>query len=559
MRKLLIALGALAVLAGAGYAFRLQLLLLAAPIMIEWRDGPVGPNIEIAWPRGPEQPTAPPSRRLPNIVVILADDLGFNDISFYNGGAADGSLQTPHIDSIARDGAVFTNGYAANAVCAPSRASIMTGRYSTRFGFEFTPVYKIIASILRLMDQQAGHHGPQSVIHDDALEDYPDDIRDMGMPAAERTMAEVLRERGYHTGHIGKWHLGGSEGEVPEDQGFHNSLNLRSLLYLPVDSPDVVNARIHHDPIDNMVWTVARYEAAFNGGPSFEPRGYLTDYYTDEAVRFIDANRHRPFFLYLAHWGIHNPLQALRSDYEALSHIEDHKLRVYAAMIRALDRGVGKVLDRLREHGLDENTIVVFSSDNGGAQYVGLRDINKPFRGWKLTHFEGGTHVPYFVKWPARIRPGTVLRQPVGHIDLLPTLASAAGVRDLTKGVPDGIIDGVSLLPWLQNPARRDAPHDTLFWLQGNLRTVLHKGWKLIHSGRLNKHWLFDLRNDPTEQTNLAETEPQRVRELVALLDAHAAGQAEPLWDNIIEGVTPIDKHGGLPYEEGDEYLYWPN
>ena len=308
-----------------------------------------------------------------------------------------------------------------------------------------------------------------------------------------------------------------------------------------------------------MVWTVARYEAAFNGGPSFEPRGYLTDYYTDEAVRFIDANRHRPFFLYLAHWGIHNPLQALRSDYEALSHIEDHKLRVYAAMIRALDRGVGKVLDRLREHGLDENTIVVFSSDNGGAQYVGLRDINKPFRGWKLTHFEGGTHVPYFVKWPARIRPGTVLRQPVGHIDLLPTLASAAGVRDLTKGVPDGIIDGVSLLPWLQNPARRDAPHDTLFWLQGNLRTVLHKGWKLIHSGRLNKHWLFDLRNDPTEQTNLAETEPQRVRELVALLDAHAAGQAEPLWDNIIEGVTPIDKHGGLPYEEGDEYLYWPN
>ena len=220
MRKLLIALGALAVLAGAGYAFRLQLLLLAAPIMIEWRDGPVGPNIEIAVAAsGPEQPTAPPSRRLPNIVVILADDLGFNDISFYNGGAADGSLQTPHIDSIAQDGAVFTNGYAANAVCAPSRASVMTGRYSTRFGFEFTPVYKIIASILRLMDQQAGHHGPQSVIHDDALEDYPDDIRDMGMPAAERTMAEVLRERGYHTGHIGKWHLGGSRGRGARGPG----------------------------------------------------------------------------------------------------------------------------------------------------------------------------------------------------------------------------------------------------------------------------------------------------------------------------------------------------
>src|SRR5690606_32103926 len=163
------------------------------------------------------------------------------------------------------------------------------------------------------------------------------------------------------------WHLGGVNGYRPEDQGFDDSLYMAGLSYRPADAPDVVNAPLEFDPIDRMVWASARYSAQFNGSDPFEPNGYLTDYYTDEAVRVIEANRHRPFLLYLAHWGVHNPLQARREDYQALAHIDDHALRVYAAMITALDRGVGRVLEALEANGLTENTLVLFTSDNGGA------------------------------------------------------------------------------------------------------------------------------------------------------------------------------------------------
>ena len=139
----------------------------------------------------------------------------------------------------------------------------------------------------------------------------------------------------------------------------------------------------------------------FRSGPAFEPEGHVTDYYTDQAVKVIEANRNRPFFLYLAHWAIHTPLQSTRDDYEAYPHIESHTERTYAGMIRGLDRSVGRVLDALREHGLEENTLVIFTSDNGGAGYLGLPNVNHPFRGWKITFFEGGIHVPYMMRWPA--------------------------------------------------------------------------------------------------------------------------------------------------------------
>ena len=152
------------------------------------------------------------------------------------------------------------------------------------------------------------------------------------------------------------------------------------------------------------------YAASFNGGEPFEPGGYLTDYYTDQAVEVIAANKERPFFLYLAHWAVHTPLQALKDDYDALSHIGEHRLRVYAAMVRSLDRSVGRVLDALRDNGLEENTLVFFSSDNGAPGYVGLPNVNAPFRGWKISFFEGGIHVPFFVKWPARLTGRSNLR-----------------------------------------------------------------------------------------------------------------------------------------------------
>ncbi|MEE4381205.1 MAG: sulfatase [Pseudomonadales bacterium] len=552
MRVLLVSLAGLALLGSVAWSQRLDLLLWAAPRLLELRQ-PVGPHEPVVWPAGPAEAETPPAERPPNVVLILADDLGFNDVSFGGGGAADGTVPTPNIDAIAREGVVFENGYAANAVCAPSRAAILTGRYATRFGFEYTPAFRIGAVIAEWANE-GRPPALQTHVNHDTLADLPS-MEYLGMPPEEITVAELLREAGYRTGHIGKWHLGGTNGMRPEDQGFDDSLYLAGMSYLPPDSPEVVNARIPDD-IDRMVWASAQYAAQFNGGPTFEPGGYLTDWYTDEALAFLDANRHRPFFLYLAHWGVHNPLQALKSDYDALAHIEDHDLRVYAAMIRALDRSVGRILERLEDLGLAENTLVLFSSDNGGAGYLGLDDLNAPYRGWKLTHFEGGTHVPFYARWPARIPAGTRFDAPVNHIDLMPTIVAAAG----TAPPQDRVIDGVDLLPFVTGEALAGAvPHETLFWHQGYLQTVQHGGWKLITEGRTGRRWLFDLSADPTEQRDLSAERPGQVEELEALLAAHDAEQAEPRWPGIIEIPVRIDRTTQDPYEPGEEIAFFPN
>lgn len=551
MKSFAIILAVLVATAYIGYENRLALLMAGVPILAGITD-PIGPNQPITWPHGPEAPEKPPAERPPNIIVILADDMGFNDVSFFNGGAADGTVMTPHIDSIAEQGVAFMNGYAGNAVCAPSRAAIMSGRYSTRFGFEFTPFPRVGATIFQWMSEEQPRPLP-GTIHHDRLEALAP-MSELGMPPSEITVAEVLKGAGYQTAHIGKWHLGGTGGMRAEDQGFDDSLNMSGMLYLPTDSPDVVNMRQDSDGIDKMVWTVARYSAQFNGGPTFEPDGYLTDYYTDEAVKVIEANRNRPFFLYLAHWGIHSPLQAKKEDYDSLSHIEDPRLRVYAAMIRSLDRGVGRVLQALKDNGLEHNTLVIFTSDNGGAGYLGLPDVNKPYRGWKLTLFEGGTHVPYFARWPAKIPAGTRFEYPVSHMDILPTAAGAAGAP-----LPDDrIIDGVDLVPYVTGE-RMDRPHRTLFWREGYYQVVLHDGWKLMVSERPKKKWLYHLTEDPTEKNNLAYAMGSKVEILQGLLDEHNAAQAPPRWPNIVETPILVDKTGAESYVEGDEYIYWPN
>ncbi|MEQ8859039.1 MAG: sulfatase-like hydrolase/transferase [Pseudomonadales bacterium] len=551
MRKLIAVVAVLAAAGALAWQYRIELLVWGAP-KLRQIVSPVPENVPTRWPQGPASPSAPPGERSPNIVLILMDDMGFNDISLYNGGAADGSVMTPNIDAIAHEGVTFTHGYAANAVCAPSRASILTGRYSTRFGFEFTPFPRVGATIFSWM-QEINQPVLPSYIDMARVEQLPD-MQDLGMPPEEITIAEALQDAGYYTAHIGKWHLGGTHGMRPEDQGFDDSLYMAGALYLPEDHPDVVNAKRPEDGIERMVWTFAEYAAQFNGGERFQPDGYLTDYYTDEALKVIDNNRHRPFFLYLAHWGIHNPLQATRADYDEFAHIEDHHLRVYAAMIRSVDRSVGRVMEKLQELGLADNTLVLVTSDNGGAAYIQLPDVNKPYRGWKLTHFEGGTHVPFMARWPAKVAPGTTVDAPVHHIDLFHTFAAAAGAQ-----VPDDRkLDGVGLLPFITGAAS-GTPHETLFWREGHHQSVQHLGWKLIRADQPDKRWLFDLAVDPTEQVNLASREPAKVRELEALLTAHNAEQAEPLWPSVLNSPQLIDKHGGQPYVEGDEYIYWPN
>jgi uncharacterized sulfatase len=545
----------LAIAAGIGWFYRIELMLEAIGVAAKLRY-PVGPHREIEWSTGPAQPASPPAERPPNIVLIVADDLGWNDITFGGGGVAGGSVPTPHIDSIAADGVQFTNGYSSSGTCAPSRAALMSGRYPTRFGFEFTPtppaMLPIVARMAKEAAEKTGRRKPITYFDQPGRQSLP--FEEMGVPASEITLAETLQSAGYHTTHIGKWHLGRANGMAPHDQGFDESLLMASGLYLREDDPDVVNSKQDFDPIDRFLWKGLQFAASFNGSEYFEPGGYLTDYYTDEAVRVIDANANRPLFLYLAHWAPHTPLQATKADYDALSHIEDHTLRVYAAMIRALDRGVGRVLEALRANGLEENTLVIFTSDNGGAHYIGLPEINRPYRGWKISHFEGGIHVPYFMRWPARIAAGSRYEEPVHHFDVYATAAAAAGAP-----LPsDRKMDGVDLVPFAGGETR-GAPHDRLFWRQGHYQVVLSDGWKLQRTARPDKTWLFHLRDDPTERRNVAADHPAKVEELLALLAAHNAEQSEPAWPALIEAPTSIDKTLRDPPSPDDEYIYWPN
>ena len=562
MKKLAM-VAALLIIAGfAGWQQRVELLVWVAPKLLKITS-PVAENRELNWSQGPEVAASEPADRPPNIVLIVTDDMGFNDISLYNGGAGDGTLQTPSIDALAHEGVTFTNGYAANAVCAPSRASIMTGRYSTRFGFEFTPFFKTGVTIFSWMEEL--NPGPVPLFLDEASAATMKPLQELGLPSSEITIAELLKQQGYYTAHVGKWHLGSVNDMVVTNQGFDDSLELKGTLYLPQDHPDVVNAKVEGDRIDRMVWATGTYSAAFNGvgnpGEQFKPKGYLTDYYTDQAVKVIENNRNRPFFLYLAHWGIHNPLQAARADYDALSHIEDHRLRVYSAMIRAVDRSVARVTQALEENGLTDNTLIILTSDNGGAGYLGLPNVNKPYRGWKLNHFEGGTHVPFMAKWPARISAGTSMEDPIHHNDIFTTIAAAAGAQ-----LPqDRKIDGVDLLPYVRKETS-GAPHETLFWREGHQQTVLHQGWKLIRAEQPHlpqpapmAKWLFNLAVDPTEQNNLAAQNSEKLAELEALLAAHNAEQVEPLWPTVSNSPQLIDKTTNEPMEEGDEFIYWPN
>lgn len=520
----------------------------------------VEPTRAVTWAQGPGAPTT--GERPPNVVFILVDDVGYNDISFNGGGVANGAVPTPNIDSIGREGVAFANGYAGNATCAPSRAAIMTGRYATRFGFEFTPAPVGFARMVGTESEPGALVKP--TFFGDRVKDMPPGsaalnpsaVNELSMPAGEITIAEVMKTRGYHTIHLGKWHLGGKAGSRPEDQGFDESLGFIAggSMYLPEADPGVVNVKQPWDAIDRFLWPNLPYAVQFNGGPLFRPTGYMTDYLADQAIASIKANRNRPFFLYFAPNAIHTPLQAKRADYDALPQIRDERLRVYGAMARNLDANIGRILQALKDEGLDDNTLVIFTSDNGGAGYIGLPDVNKPYRGFKSTFFEGGIHAPFFMRWPGLIPAGSTYPYPVGHIDIFATAAAAAGAA-----LPsDRAIDGVDLLPRLQgrDPSR---PHPQLYWRSGQYKAVRDGDWKLQVNGARNKVWLYDLAADPTEQRDLSKAEPARVRAMLALIAAQDARSVKSSWPSLLQGPVFIDKPEGRPPTAGDEYILWDN
>jgi len=266
-------------------------------ILATLRD-PVGPNHAVTWQDGgpSERPAA---NRPPNVVVILADDLGWNDITFNGGGVAAGLVPTPRIDSIGRDGATFTQAYAGDATCAPSRAAIMTGRYATRFGFEFTPAPKAFSKLISTYSLAGSL---PSYYFSEREKDIPNSISDLTVPTSEVMIGQMMKSRGYHTLMLGKWHLGGTPTTSPESRGFDEALAFYdgASMFLPENDPNVENSRQDFDPIDKFLWANLRYGVRYNGSKQFAPDGYMTDYLGKQAARAITANSHRPFFMYLA-------------------------------------------------------------------------------------------------------------------------------------------------------------------------------------------------------------------------------------------------------------------
>jgi arylsulfatase A-like enzyme len=513
------------------------------------------------------------------------------------------------------------NAYAGQGTCAPSRASLLTGRFPTTFGYEFTPVTPAASYAISLL----GYPHLPGIFHSHLTSLVNQSV--MILPPHIPTFGEIFQQDPqeqdpYHTLFLGKWHNGHTPSFHALTRGFDEKLAVNIISsYLPTGHSDSVDCLLD-DPLDRFLRANIRYQIEKDGSPYFEPNGYLTDYLSEEAVKAIEANQNQPFLMYLAFTAPHTPLQALQADYDSLADLTDldHCSRVYASMLLALDRAVGRVLDSLETMGLSDNTLVIFSSDNGSPSYINLRDTNSPYRGWKASHFEGGIKVPLLMKWPKMIPSGMVVEDLVSHVDIFPTIVSAAGLDHLIKGNDKGAgeinIDGINLLPLVN---RREEPsafsdsqqlqctereegegdghhqelhaeerkreklctvvehnelsvhnstavsgsghHEYLFWRSGHVTTLRTSEWKLQLSARPNKIWLFNLQEDPTERVNLAtvsehQSDLTRMLEMIHLINS---SQCLPLWPALSESPVLIDKIATDAYEEGDEYVYWPN
>jgi arylsulfatase A len=418
-----------------------------------------------------------PAPRPPNIVVILIDDMGWTDL----GCQGSDFYRTPNIDKLAKQGLRFTNGYAACPVCSPTRAALMTGKNPAR---------------LHLTDWLPGRKDmPSQKLARPVILQH--------LPLEETTIAEALKSAGYVSASIGKWHLGG-EGFLPTDQGFDKNVGGTST-----GSP----------PMGYFKFKTPTLSAA-------DDKEYLTDRLTDEALKFIDASKDKPFFLYLPHYTVHIPLQAkaaLVEKYQALPPGKNHQNAIYAAMIESLDDGVGRVMKKLAELKLDDNTFVVFTSDNGGLSVKEGKNTpstsNAPLREGKGYLYEGGIRVPFIVRWPGHIRPGVNV-MPIVTTDLFPTLCAVAGVK-LDPKTP---CDGRNMLPLMLGFSV--APREPIYWHyphysnQGGKpgAAVRDGSFKLIEFYEDMHVELYDLGKDIDEKEDLAQKELERAKRLTKLL-----------------------------------------
>ena len=446
--------------------------------------------------------------RRPNILFIVADDLGYGEPGCYGGT----DIPTPHLDALAAGGVRFTHGYVTAAFCAASRAALLTGRYQTRFGFEFNPI-------------GAKNAAPG-----------------IGLPVGEKTVADHLRATGYATALVGKWHLGGTAEFHPQRRGFDEFFGFlhEGHTYVPHPWEGVttwLRRRALPDggtgrwtsPDGRIVWTTHMggnepdYDAdnpLLRSSQPVDERANLTDAFTREANDFITRHRTQPFFLYLAYNAVHSPIQAPEAYLAKFAHLPDLHRRLFAAMLAHLDDNVGRVLAHLRATGLAENTLVVFLSDNGGPTKE-LTSRNDPLRGGKGELWEGGIRVPFIVSWPGQITPRADAT-PVISLDATATALALAGIS-----APPTPLDGVNLWPLLSGKSTA-APHSALYWRVGERHAVRQGDWKLL---RQRGAWqLYDLAHDVGEQTDRATTEPARTQALAALWETWNAAQVAPRW-----------------------------
>jgi arylsulfatase A-like enzyme len=417
------------------------------------------------------EPETPKQNNKPNVILIVADDLGYGELTC-QGYTKD--IPTPNIDSIARRGVRFTNGYVSCPVCSPTRAGLLTGRYQQRFGHEFNP-------------GGANRASPN-----------------FGLPLTETTLPARLKREGYATGMVGKWHLGFRRGYRPRGRGFDEFFGFLAGAHPYVQGGNAA-------------------AAILRGNRPVVERDYLTDAFRREALAFIERHKDQPFFLYLPFNAVHAPLQATATYQQRFPRISDPKRLTFAAMLSALDDAVGAVLKKVEDLGMLDNTLVVFISDNGGPT-LRTTSGNGPLRGFKTEVYEGGIRVPFLLAWKkGGIPEGRVFDKPVLSLDIVPTVMAAVGARI----EPGEKLDGVDLLPFLTDK-NTAVPHEALFWRFGARHAVRRGDWKLVRMGR--ERGLFNLAADIGETNDLSAQEPEIVRELTAAWSNWNSELKPPLW-----------------------------
>ena len=425
----------------------------------------------------------------PNFILIVADDLGYADLSL-NGSK---QIPTPNIDRLAKEGVNFTQGYVSSPVCGPSRAGLMTGRNQVKFGFDNN-----------MAENQPGF-----------------DPQFQGLPVSEKTIADRLKPLGYVSGLVGKWHLGYEPHFHPLKRGFDEFWGYQGGGHDYFTSqPD---GKGYLSPIE------CNYKTP-------QPITYLTDDKGDECVDFIRRHKDQPFFLFASFNAPHAPMQATEADLELFKHIKDTKRRTYCAMVHRLDVNIGRIMDALKEEGLDENTLVVFISDNGGPCDQNA-SINAPLNGQKGILLEGGIRVPFIMRWQGILPEGQLYHHPVTSLDITPTFLELAG----GKMADEDDFDGVNLMPYITGQVR-EQPHKILNW-RFTISAVIREGnWKLVRlPDRLPM--LYDLSEDISEQHDVALQNIDRTRSMLRQLGEWDVSLPHPVF---LEGAVWKKQQLGL-------------